>query len=153
MNYSEGCKVKTRQSVHQYRAIKTGKLYTLYILDKYRSQEGGGGSSHTVIWLCLFPVVMTVYFWNAQRKETPSKAAETDATKPFRSPSLTVTLSLLFLLLPMQVFSRISVLISFTVAFFSSLFLFFFPPDSENGVYVGTSAGCYSESGETRKIV
>jgi hypothetical protein len=47
MNYSEGCKVKTRQSVHQYRAIKTGKLYTLYILDKYRSQEGGGVITHS----------------------------------------------------------------------------------------------------------
>ena len=93
------------------------------------------------------------------------KAAETDATKPFRSPiyccifsqrchsfSLSLSLSLLFLLLPVQVFSRISVLISFTVASFTvSLYRLHVPRHvqavSQNGIstYIETSAGCYPE--------
>jgi hypothetical protein len=46
----------------------------------------------------LFPVVMTVYFWKRlkRKRDAPSKykAAETDATKPFSAPLLSMSLSL-----------------------------------------------------------
>ena len=66
--------------------------------------------------------------------------------------TLSLSLSLLFLLLSVQVFSRISVLISFTVASFTvSLYRLHVPRHvqavSQNGIstYIETSAGCYPE--------
>lgn len=100
----------------QAKAINSGKSVNC----ANRQKERGGRSSQLY---GLFPVVMIWHFSlgiRAQRKETPSEAAETDATKPlFGGP---FSLTLLFLHLAMQViFFLESVLISFTVCGLSSL--------------------------------
>jgi hypothetical protein len=72
-------------------------------------------------------------------------------TAVYSLSAVTLSLSLLFLLLSVQVFSRISVLISFTVASFTvSLYRLHAQAVSQNGIstYIGTSAGCYPESGD-----
>lgn len=75
------------QQVHQYRQLNQTNRTTLYTLTLKIKGRGGGGGHHSYMTVPVSCLYDGIFLKSSKKKRRHQlKAAETDATKPFRSP-------------------------------------------------------------------
>lgn len=125
MNYSEGCKVKTRQSVHQYRQLKQANCIR-YI--SWINTGAKGRGHHTQLYGCACFLSLWRYIFEMLKEKRRHQRQLKQMRQSLFGPllSLSLSLSLISPLAHASIFSDLCVNF-FYGCLFSSLFLFFFP--------------------------